>query len=203
MPDFLTAEYSLAPEMRNLLASVSPRSIDHVLKPVKDKGRLGGLSLAKPGTLLRDQIPVRAMFNGDGRKPGFFELDRVARCGADASGQFCQTLAGIDAGSGWTEEHALLNSARRWVKERIEQMRNELPFPMKGIDSGNGGGFINRRLKDWRGLNHIQFTRGRPYRKNGNCLQSRKTGMRCVKPCITIAMRVRKCTARWKRSAVA
>ncbi|MDR1047103.1 MAG: hypothetical protein LBL64_04955, partial [Treponema sp.] len=59
----------------------------------------------------------------------FFEFDRVAHCGADASGHFCQTLTGTDVGSGWTEEHALLNSAHRWVKERIHQIRDELPFP--------------------------------------------------------------------------
>jgi hypothetical protein len=116
------------------------------------------------------------MFNRDGRKPGFFGFDRAARCGTDASGQFCRTPAGTDAGSGWTEEHALPNSARRRVRERIEQTRNELPFSMKGIGSGSGGGFINRQLKDWRGLNHIQFTRGRPYRKNGNCFAEQKNG---------------------------
>jgi hypothetical protein len=62
------------------------------------------------------------MFTWDERKPGFFEFDRVAHCGADASGQFCRTLTGTDVGSGWTEEHALLNSAHRWVKERIQQI---------------------------------------------------------------------------------
>ncbi|MDR3116216.1 MAG: transposase, partial [Treponema sp.] len=106
MLDFLTTEYSLTPEMRNLLASVSPRTIDRILKPVKDQGRLRGLSLTRPGPLLRDQIPVRVMFNWDQRKPGFFEFHRVAHCGPDASGQFCQTLTGTDVGSGWTEEHA-------------------------------------------------------------------------------------------------
>ena len=40
MLDFLTAEYSLTPDMRALLASVSPRTIDRILKPVKDTGRL-------------------------------------------------------------------------------------------------------------------------------------------------------------------
>ncbi|MDR1174298.1 MAG: transposase family protein [Treponema sp.] len=176
MLDFLTAEYSLTPEVRNLLASVSPRTIDRILKPVKDRGRLRGLSLTKGGTLLRNQIPVRVMFAWDERKPGFFECDRVAHCGADASGHFCQTLTGTDVGSGWTEEHALLNSAHRWVKERIEQMRHELPFPLLGIDSDNGGEFINHQLKDWCDLNHIQFTRGRPYRKNDNCFVEQKNG---------------------------
>jgi hypothetical protein len=132
MLDFLTTEYSLTPEMRNLLASVSPRTIDRILKPVKDTGRLRGLSLTKPGNLLRDQIPVRVMFNWDERKPGFFEFDRAAHCGSDASGQFCQTLTGTDVGSGWTEEHALLNSAHPWVKERIQHIRDELPFPLLG-----------------------------------------------------------------------
>jgi hypothetical protein len=138
MRDFLTLEYSLTPEMRDLLASVSPRTIDRILKPAKDQGRLRGLSLTKPGNLLRDQIPVRVMFNGDQRKPGFFEFDRAAHCGSDASGQFCQTLTGTDVGSGWTEEHALLNSAHPWVKERIQQIRDELPFPLLGIDSDKG-----------------------------------------------------------------
>jgi hypothetical protein len=86
--------------MRNLLASVSPHTIDRILKPVKDKERLRGLSLTKGGTLLRNQIPVRVMFAWDERKPGFFEFDRVAHCGADASGQFCQTLTGTDVGFG-------------------------------------------------------------------------------------------------------
>ena len=107
------------------------------------------MSLTKPGTVLRDQIPVRVMFNWDERKPGFFEFDRAAHCGAYASGQFCQTLTGADVGSGWTEEHALLNSAhsadhRSEVKERVQQFRDELPFPLLGVDSDNGGEFIKR-----------------------------------------------------------
>jgi hypothetical protein len=39
MLDFLTAEYALTPDMTDLLASVSPRAIDRILKPVKDKAR--------------------------------------------------------------------------------------------------------------------------------------------------------------------
>jgi hypothetical protein len=109
MLKFLAAEYSLAPEMRGLLASVNPRTIDRILKPAKDKGRLRGLSLTTPGALLRDQMPARVMFNWDERKPGFFEFDRAAHCGPDASGQFCQTIAGADVGSSWTKKRALLN----------------------------------------------------------------------------------------------
>jgi hypothetical protein len=45
-----------------------------------------------------------------------------------------------------------------------------------GVDNGNGGEFISRRLKDWRGLNRIRFTQGHPCRKNGNCFAERKNG---------------------------
>jgi hypothetical protein len=52
MLDFLAAE----PERLGLLAQVSPATVDRILTPVKDKGRLRGLSLTKPGSMLRDQI---------------------------------------------------------------------------------------------------------------------------------------------------
>jgi hypothetical protein len=79
-------------------------------------------------------------------------------------------------GSGWTEDRALLNSAYRWVKERAREIRDELPFPLLGADSDNGGEFINHQLKDWGDQNGIQFTRGRPYRKNDNCFVEQKNG---------------------------
>ena len=119
---------------------------------------------------------MRVMFNGDERKPGFFEFDRVAPCGSDASGHCCQTLTGTDGGSGWNEEHALLNSAHRRVKECIQQVRDELPFPLLGVDRDHGGEFINHQLTDGCDLNHIPFTRGRPYRKNDQCFVEQKNG---------------------------
>ncbi|MDR2632857.1 MAG: transposase family protein [Treponema sp.] len=45
-----------------------------------------------------------------------------------------------------------------------------------GVDSDNGGEFINHQLKDWCDQNHIQFTRSRPYRKNDNCFVEQKNG---------------------------
>ena len=81
-----------------------------------------------------------------------------------------------DVLSGWTEERALLNNAHRWVKEQIALTRENLPFPMLGIDSDNGGEFINRQLFDWCVQNNIKFTRGRPYRKNDNCFVEQKNG---------------------------
>jgi len=176
MIGFLVQEFGLNEQMYALLESVSPATIDRKLRKEKACCRLKGICTTKPGTLLKSQIPVRVCFNRDERRPGFFELDTVSHCGAKASGQFCQTLTLTDVGSGWTQTCALLNNAHRWVKEQISVMRSQLPFPMLGIDSDNGGEFINHQLLDWCILTGIKFTRGRPYRKNDNCFVEQKNG---------------------------
>ncbi|MFZ4859885.1 MAG: hypothetical protein ACOYL3_26255 [Desulfuromonadaceae bacterium] len=84
---FYELEYErLAVEVRNKLLSVSPATIDRLLKPVRvlhKKGRCG----TKPGTLLKNQIPIKT-HNWDVTRPGFFEADTVAHCGNSMAGDF-------------------------------------------------------------------------------------------------------------------
>ena len=47
-------------------------------------------------------------------------------------------------------------------------MRLALPFELKGLDSDNGSEFINDHLLRFCQQHHIQFTRGRPYKKDDN-----------------------------------
>jgi len=176
MIDFLAKEFNLDEDSRALLKTVSPATIDRKLKREKERHRLKGMHTTKPGTLLKSQIPVRVCFDRSEKRPGFFELDTVSHCGALASGQFCQSLTMTDVGSAWTEVHALLNNAHRWVKEQIAFAHSQLPFPMLGIDSDNGGEFINHQLLQWCKENNVKFTRGRPYRKNDNCFVEQKNG---------------------------
>jgi len=176
MMSFLVTEFNLNEKFQTLLQSVSPATIDRKLRKAKQHYRVKGISTTKHGSLLKSQIPVRVCFDWGERKPGYFELDTVSHCGAHACGQFCQTLTVTDVGSGWTEECALLNTAHRWVKEQIARTRDALPFPMLGIDSDNGGEFINHQLLDWCVQNGIKFTRTRPYRKNDNCFVEQKNG---------------------------
>jgi hypothetical protein len=171
-----TPDFKITPEIEALLLTVSKSEVDRLLKGIKGKLALKGISLTTPGPLLRNQIPVRTYFKWDERKPGFFEVDRVAHCGNTTAGQFCWTLTVTDVYSGWTEERSTLNNAHRWTKEAIEDVKNNLLFPMKGIDSDNGGEFINTQLKAWCDAEHIQFTRSRPYRKNDNCFVEQKNG---------------------------
>lgn len=48
-------------------------------------------------------------------------------------------------------------------------MRRALPFPLLGLDSDNGGEFINHHLATWCAAEEVILTRSRPYRKNDAC----------------------------------
>jgi len=50
----------------------------------------------------------------------------------------------------------------------LEQMRTAMPFSLRGLDSDNGGEFINNHLFRYCEARAIQFTRGRPYKKDDN-----------------------------------
>jgi hypothetical protein len=171
----------IRPETAAALVRISPRQIERRLAGARKKGELKGTSTTKPGTLLKHQVPVRAYFTWDERKAGFFELDTVAHCGSSAAGHFCRTLTVTDVSSGWTELRSLLNGAHRRVMQAVQDVKDGIPFPMRGIDSDNGGGFISRQLIGWCAENSVRFTRGRPCRKNGNCFVEQKNGDRVRK----------------------
>jgi len=48
----------------------------------------------------------------------------------------------------------------------VHRVSQRLPFPLPGVDSGNGGKSINRYLYDYCQRHGITFTRSRPCRKN-------------------------------------
>ncbi len=58
--------------------------------------------------------------------------------------------------------------------EAVEDVRAHLPFPLAGIDSDNGGEFINAPLASYCEENRITFTRSRPWRKNDSCFVEQK-----------------------------
>ena len=54
------------------------------------------------------------------------------------------------------------------VQETLDRLRAGLPFRLQGIDSDNGSEFINAHLHRYCRRQQIQFTRGRPYKKDDN-----------------------------------
>lgn len=167
-------ELTVDAETRTKLLAISPATIDRLLRSERRKSRLKGRSTTKPGTLLRQQIPIRTFAQWDEQTPGFVEIDLVAHDGGFPGSDVIHTLDLTDVCSGWTETRAMPTKAQRWVLEALHDIIRVLPFPLKGIDSDNGGEFINAELRRFCSHKHITFTRSRPYRKNDNCFVEQK-----------------------------
>ena len=158
-------ELELSEATKELLLQISSASIDRCLRPIRIQTP-HGLSTTKPGSLLKTLIPVRTFTAWDEERPGFLEIDLVAHCGNTTEGQFLCTLTCTDLCTGWTDITAVLHRSQEAVSEAIRRMRQRLPFPLLGIDSDNGGEFINDLLYRYCLVEEITFTRSRPYQKN-------------------------------------
>lgn len=163
-------EYApLSPEIREKVLFLSPATIDRLLRTTRMKGHLKGLCGTKPGTLLRNQIPILTD-HWDITSPGFLEADTVAHCGNSMAGNFVWSLTFTDIYSGWTENRATWNRGSHGVIEQIEDVESRLVFPLLGFDCDNGAEFLNHHLLRYfaERSNPVKFTRGRPYCSNDN-----------------------------------
>jgi hypothetical protein len=167
-------ELALETAMREKLGAISAATIDRLLAAERRRLEVRGRSGTKPGTLLRQQIPVRTFAEWDQTTPGFVEIDLVGHDGGLARGDFCQTLDVTDVASGWTETQAVFNKAQVWVFAALREIRARLPFALRGIDSDNGSEFINHELLRYAQAERITFTRGRAWKKNDGCFVEQK-----------------------------
>jgi len=159
----------LSLEAVKALRKISPPTIDRLLKSARIKYKLRGRSTTKPGTLLRKQIPIKTN-QWDELRPGFLEADTVAHCGDKIEGVYANTVDFVDIATCWTEQRAVWGKGEQGVLEQIDNVENDLPFPILGFDSDNGNEFLN-----WHLFRHftkrkqpVQFTRSRAYHKDDN-----------------------------------
>lgn len=167
-------EIAIDPAVRRKVLKVSAATIDRLLADERKKWQVKGRPTTKPGTLLKSQIPVRTFSDWNENKPGFIEVDLVGHDGGHLDDFYIQTLTATDIHTGWTETEAIKNKARVWVFQGLKNMRNRFPFPLLGIDSDNGGEFINHPLYEYCLSEKITFTRSRPHRKNDTCYVEQK-----------------------------
>ena len=167
-------EIKLSEAVRQKLFKISPASIDRLLAKERKRHQIKGRGNTKPGTLLKNQIPIRTFSDWNEQKPGFVEIDLVGHDGGDSHGEFAQTLDVTDVRTTWTETEAVRNKAQKWVFEALKDIRQRMPFPLLGIDSDSGGEFINDQLFRYCQQERITFTRSRSYRKNDGCFVEQK-----------------------------
>ncbi|HLN14971.1 MAG TPA: integrase [bacterium] len=159
--------FTISPTVERALRTISPRTIDRRLGQKKRHLNRRLYGRTKPGTLLKHHIPVRTE-HWAVTEPGFTEVDLVSHSGTSADGEFLYSLNLTDIHSGWVETRALLGKSQLAVRAAIDDIRTALPFALRGLDSDNGSEFINQHLFQYCAARDIQFTRGRPYKKDDN-----------------------------------
>lgn len=164
---WIRRRFELSAETEQQLLRISPRQIDRRLQPRKTRLRRRLYGRTKPGTLLKHQVPIKAD-RWDVSEPGFTEIDLVSHSGACAEGEFAHSFNLTDIHTTWTETRAVLGKGQTGIVRQLEDMRQALPFRLQGIDSDNGSEFLNDHLVRYCRQQRIQFTRGRPYKKDDN-----------------------------------
>jgi len=168
LPEWL-ADYEadhgrLDADVRQALLSASRATLDRLLRPARIEHRRR--TITRPGQLLRGEIPLRT--DWPEAVPGYLELDTVALCGGVLDDRHGWMLDAVDIHTSWSVLRGLPNRSEASVCGQMEDIRLRLPFVLRGLDSDNGGEFINHQLVRYCRAQTppIHFTRGRPYHKN-------------------------------------
>jgi hypothetical protein len=163
---------------RRLADEVSAATLDRLLQAVRARLPLRGLCGTKPGTLLRQQIPIQGEV-WDERRAGFLEADSVAHCGSSLAGNFIWSLIYTDIASTWTSGAAVWNRGSTGVFEQTRLVEEQLPFPLLGLDFDNGGEWLNWHLIRYlqERTRPIRVTRSRPYHSDDNAHVEQKNWM--------------------------
>lgn len=149
------------------LSAISHSTIDLKLSRFKKAIRRKIQGTTKPGSLLKKHIPIRTS-SWEETEPGFAELDTVAHCGDSAEGMFAITLNTTDLLTGWGEQETIMGKSDRHIVNALDRIKKRSPVGLSGIDPDNGSEFINWNLYRYCQTHGIEFTRGRPYKKNDN-----------------------------------
>ena len=159
--------FQLSPKLEEQLLRMSARQMDRRLQARKRRLKRRLYGRTKPGTLLKHHIPLKTD-RWDVATPGFTEIDLVSHSGNAADGEVVHSLNVTDIHTTWVETRAVLGKHQRGVQQALAELQQALPFRLLGIDSDNGSEFINGHLYDYCQTHAIQFTRGRPYKKDDN-----------------------------------
>ena len=169
LPIYKKSILSLSKKDEELLREISPATIDRILAKYRGKYTKRGLCTTRPGSIIRDLIPIKTNQWKENR-PGFIEVDLVAHCGTSVAGEYINTLDIVDIATGWTSQRAVWGKGDANTLKAIREIELTLPFKIRGFDSDNGKEFMNYRLLKY--FKHrkepVNYTRSRAYNKNDN-----------------------------------
>jgi hypothetical protein len=164
-------------EQRAALLAASPATLDRLLRPLRRRQRRQPYRASPAVAALRRQIPVRTWSEWRAAAPGAVQGDLVLHCGDSTAGGYLATLLAVDVVTLWTELEIVWRLGQERVGRAVHFVRQRLPMPLRLWHSDNGSEFINDELLAWCRRHAVQFTRGRPYRKNDQAWVEQRNGL--------------------------
>jgi hypothetical protein len=164
LPAYETDHRRLDADVRQALLTASRATLDRLLIPARVAHRRRAAT--RPGSLLRAVIPIRTEWPENA--PGYLEMDTVALCGGALDDRHGWMFDAVDVHTTWSVLRGLPNRSEASVCGQMDDLADRLPFPLRGLDSDNGGEFVNHQLVRYCAgrTPPVTFTRSRPYRKN-------------------------------------
>lgn len=166
---FYEQQKPLAAVIRQQLLTISPATMDRLLRPVRRELGAHGIGTTRPGSLLKHQIPIKTS-HWEHDRPGYVQVDTVAHGGNSVEGDFVWSVTLTDTFSGWTESRAIWNKGYQAVADALRDIEATLPFRLLGFHCDNGGEFLNHHLIRYYLTRDppISLTRSRPDHKDDN-----------------------------------
>lgn len=155
----------------NLLA-ISASTMKRYFRRAREQAG-NGIGTTRPGSILRNEIPIRTESFWDESVPGKMAADTVAHCGGSTEGMFAYSLDAVCPVTHWSAQRATWGKGQTGVLEASQSIESKLPFPLLGWHVDNGTEFINhafvRFYTNENSRKGFSFTRSRANHKNDNC----------------------------------
>jgi len=159
-------------EIREKLLKISVSSMKRFFKRAREQAG-NGLGTTRPGSILRNEIPIRTESFWNEMVPGKMAADTVAHCGGSTEGIFVYSLDAVCPVTHWCAQRATWGKGQSGVLEASKSIESQLPFPLIGWHVDNGTEFINHAFVRYYTNETLRkgfcFTRSRANHKNDNC----------------------------------
>lgn len=168
-------ELNLDDDTANKLKTISPKTIDNLLRDVRKNKRYHfKYQYIKNEQTLQKLVPIKSFDELNRDKPGFLQIDTVEHGGASSSGHYGYTLSITDCFSQWHENYCVLGRGQNGIFKGLRICLNDLPFNVLGAHPDNGTEILNWQIYEYMKVNNIEYTRSKPNKKNHNCLVEQK-----------------------------
>ena len=167
-------ENGITQNQKRLIREMSVSTLSRFISKIRSSSEIKkGLNSTSPARHMKNKVPINTL-DSKVENPGFVQADTVAHCGDRLEGTFMNSITLTDIYSTWTDNRAIFTKKGREVRSALVDIKINLPFDLKAINTDSGSEFLNTPVFNLFNDKKVKFTRSRPYKKNDNCYVEQK-----------------------------